>query len=357
MKFFVNCSNLTSGGGLTVGLGIVTSLLKLKTDHFVVFIPNICEYSNFKNTGNVHFISNKPLFLLQKIFLEYRLARYAKQYECNRILSLSNYALPTNVPQTLLIHWPYAVYPEKEFWGKMSSLNRLKRKIRFFKMKLLLKFTSSIIVQTSVMKERALLNLGYSKKINVIPSASGFLGNEINEEVRIKIDTLKEEGNKVFLCINEYYEHKNLEILLPVAELVRKCNINYSFIITLAENEKSLIFLNQVKKRQLQDIIVNVGRVKRDETKALYGSCDALFFPSLIESFGIPLVEAQEMNLPVYTSNKDFAHVICKEHAIYFDPSDPLDIVDKLNQTVHTNKDKIINSWDEIIHQMLNTLR
>jgi glycosyltransferase involved in cell wall biosynthesis len=50
---------------------------------------------------------------------------------------------------------------------------------------------------------------------------------------------------------------------------------------------------------------------------------DALFFPSLAESYGLPLVEAMVMGLPVVCADLPYAHWLCADQALYFDPADP----------------------------------
>ena len=43
--------------------------------------------------------------------------------------------------------------------------------------------------------------------------------------------------------------------------------------------------------------------LSRREVQNLYGSCDFLLFPSLLEGFGLPIIEAQASGIPVLTSN------------------------------------------------------
>ena len=81
-----------------------------------------------------------------------------------------------------------------------------------------------------------------------------------------------------------------------------------------------------------------------------------MFFPSLIESFGIPLIEAQAVRLPIYTSDRDFAHAVCNENTIYFDPLNINDILQKLDKEVPLDGEEfVIESWDSILKKMRST--
>ena len=54
----------------------------------------------------------------------------------------------------------------------------------------------------------------------------------------------------------------------------------------------------------------------------MYSRVDALFFPSVAESYGSPLVEAMVTGLPVVCSDLPFARWMCGDEGIYFDPHD-----------------------------------
>lgn len=81
-----------------------------------------------------------------------------------------------------------------------------------------------------------------------------------------------------------------------------------------------------------RDRVGFVGFVQRSELPALYEGHDVLLFPSLIEAFGLPLVEAMVMNMPIVASDLDWAREVCGPAALYRDPSDPEGWVDALGE-------------------------
>lgn len=60
-----------------------------------------------------------------------------------------------------------------------------------------------------------------------------------------------------------------------------------------------------------------------DELRAFYSAAEALIFPSLIEGFGWPVVEAQACGCRVAASNRGALPEVGAEAALYFDPTDP----------------------------------
>ena len=63
------------------------------------------------------------------------------------------------------------------------------------------------------------------------------------------------------------------------------------------------------------------GRVPRQELAELYRAASALVFPSLYEGFGQPPLEAMASGTPVAVSTAGSLPEVCRDAAIYFDPT------------------------------------
>ncbi len=84
--------------------------------------------------------------------------------------------------------------------------------------------------------------------------------------------------------------------------------------------------------------IFNVGPVQVMECPSLYEECDFMFLPTLLECFSASYVEAMLMAKPILTSDLGFAHTVCDDAAVYFNPVDPDDIIDKIVYLMNTSK-------------------
>jgi len=73
--------------------------------------------------------------------------------------------------------------------------------------------------------------------------------------------------------------------------------------------------------RDLPPPLAPVGLQDAKGMRAQYAGADALLFPSLDESFGLPLVEAMMLGLPILVAERPYARSLCGDAAIYFDPS------------------------------------
>lgn len=370
MRIFFNAYNLVIGGGLSVGLGVIGALYKIKTeDEIHVFLP---RKQNYQFTSNerikIHYLpSILTDSLLGRSFINWYLRYQVQRIRPDAIFSMGNYAIPSSCKQLLLLQWPYAVYPEGIIWQRMSRQDYLRRKIRFFIFKKNLRYATSLTVQTQVMKERLRKYIHYEGDIHVIESSHRSF--QLNGKETVPgISKLK--GEKLLLCMSEYYSHKNMKVLIPLAELIRQRKLHYKILLTIDSSlPGAKKILDDVDRRSLNGIIVNLGRIEQDKTSAIYNRCDALLLPTLLESYGIPYLEAAHAKLPIFTSDLDFAHAMNGETAWYFDPLSAESILQTiesafsdssmLQQKVDKAFKKVseVRSWEEITEKYLEILR
>lgn len=76
--------------------------------------------------------------------------------------------------------------------------------------------------------------------------------------------------------------------------------------------------------------ILTTGFVEESDLPLWYSAADALVFPSLIEGFGLPVVEALACGLRVATSDRGSLPEVGGDAAAYFDPEEPDEIVEAL---------------------------
>ena len=91
--------------------------------------------------------------------------------------------------------------------------------------------------------------------------------------------------------------------------------------------------------------ILTPGFVEESDLPLWYASADALVFPSLIEGFGLPVVEALACGLRVATSDRGSLPEVGGDAAIYFDPEKPDSIAEALveisSETTSERKNRI----------------
>ncbi|NOZ79108.1 MAG: glycosyltransferase family 4 protein [Acidobacteria bacterium] len=82
----------------------------------------------------------------------------------------------------------------------------------------------------------------------------------------------------------------------------------------------------EIDASPVRDRIVHLDYVERDALPALYRGADALLFPSLMEGFGLPILEAMACGTPVVTSGQSAMPEVAGPAGIYVDPTRPQSI-------------------------------
>lgn len=118
----------------------------------------------------------------------------------------------------------------------------------------------------------------------------------------------KERENEFdFIYVASGEVHKNHRILLQAWSLLATEKLFPSLCLTL--NEVKFADLS----REIENIcqrdglaITNVGELSHKDTMALYESAGALIYPSMLESFGLPLIEARQAGLAILAPELDY---------------------------------------------------
>jgi glycosyltransferase involved in cell wall biosynthesis len=142
-------------------------------------------------------------------------------------------------------------------------------------------------------------------------------------------------------------------------------------LITIAPDQHPSApkFLNDINKYGLKNQILNIGPLKQEQLAEYFYHSNALMFPTLMESFSGTYLEAMHFGLPILTSDLDFAHYVCDDAAIYFDPWSASDIAEKIvmlknNENLRTDliekgKRRLSSffiSWEEITKSVIKEL-
>ena len=127
-----------------------------------------------------------------------------------------------------------------------------------------------------------------------------------------------------FIYVADGLAHKNHLALFNAWEVLAGEGVFPSLAITLPDTEMDLLNnLAQLQKKGIK--IINLGWLPHSEVLLKYEVSRALIFPSLRESFGLPLVEACKLNIPILASELDYVYDVCEPEET-FDPTSPRSI-------------------------------
>lgn len=133
--------------------------------------------------------------------------------------------------------------------------------------------------------------------------------------------------HRFVLAVSSLNSRKNLHGLIKAFTLLKSKDVHLYIVggFNRAFADDGLLALIDSNPR-----IHFLGRVTDAELAHLYQEAAAFVFPSFYEGFGIPLLEAQSLGCPVVCSDASSFPEVCGDSAVYFSPSNPADIAEKI---------------------------
>lgn len=128
-----------------------------------------------------------------------------------------------------------------------------------------------------------------------------------------------------FVYVADGEAHKNHRNLLAAWHLLAQDGLYPSLALTLSKYDEALKNEMENVSEQHSLHISNLGQLPRGEVVALYTKANALIFPSTLESFGLPLIEATQAGLPIIAPELDYVRDVCVPVQT-FDPNSPVSI-------------------------------
>jgi glycosyltransferase involved in cell wall biosynthesis len=320
MKFIIEALGLTAGGGKQLARDLVNHLPPDAGHRFVLLLPEEAEHGAPAGGHLKLIICPKPRSLAARYhFLNHIVPALAQRERADALLCLGNFAPRSPVvPTAVLLHNAHFVCRNRTAEPSMTLRERLTRAYGRYALRRLHPKVH-VIVQTPLMRDRVRRELPlHRSRISVIPNACD--GAPDGPRRRISAG-----GPFRFLCLTEYYTHKNLEVLPKALAILPGLTSRRAQVVTTVapgHHPAARRLVEAIERQGLEHQVVNLGPVSSEDLAAVYRACDALVLPTLLESFSRTYLEAMRFGLPILTSNRDFARSICGEAALYFDPLD-----------------------------------
>ena len=325
------------GAGVTGGIGrYIEELLKelqvLDTENQYVIFLSEKNYDLFEPTSHrfEKVLAKIPWYgIREQIEMPFLIAKYHID-----LMHYPHFNVPvfSKVPYVVTIHdlilWDY---PSE----KASTLSPILYKVKEF-------FYKKIIKKAVLNANKVITVSEYSKKriaevfhVSINDIVVTYEGVSISPE---KNNTLGEKEFDYYLYVGNAFPHKNLDTLLLAFQQVQKEHQDTKLVLV----GKSDYFYEKLKERvsilKLEDHVVFTGYVTDEELNTWYHHCLAYVFPSFIEGFGLPGLEAMAHSVPVIASNTSCLPEVLGKGAIYFDPKE-VDSLKTAMLQIHSNEE------------------
>jgi glycosyltransferase involved in cell wall biosynthesis/SAM-dependent methyltransferase len=372
LKFVIEAAGLTVAGGKELALDLMSRLAAHTEHQFTFIVPDLAAYKAISGSNIRSIVCRKGSGLLHRArLLNHEVPRICREVGADALLCLGNFVPWKRVcPTAVLLQNAWIVYGDQVADSRRTLREHLitaygRHAYRHLRRDI------TIITQTQVMKDHLCKRYGIGAgRVAITPNTLSLekLGGNHH-----RAPSGEDEGARpfTFLCLAHCYAHKNIDILADAAlRLSKYTEVSAKCVITVAPEQHpgARRLLKRLGQSELAGKIENIGPVPSEMLPQVYRSADALIFPTLLESYSRTYLEAMYFGLPILTSDRDFAHNLCQNAAIYFDPLDADSVAramarvmedSELRQRLVENGRRILAqspTWDEIAARFVEVL-
>lgn len=182
---------------------------------------------------------------------------------------------------------------------------------------------SDRIIAVSAYAKKSVIDILHvnSGKIKVIPEGVSierfYAGNCDNIQAKYKLD------QNYVLFVGVVNRGKNIELIINAfSKLDGRLKDSHKLVIVGRRGNAYIDLMKLVNELQLSDKVSFLGHVPDEHLQSIYRQARLFLFPSRIEGFGLPALEAMACNVPVIASNSTSLPEVCGDAAVLVDPSD-----------------------------------
>lgn len=366
---------LRTAGGLSVGRNIIDALVRIAPQNEYCFIvPDGVGYEPLCDRAPHSEINlTREMGVLARLrYDKYRLPRIVDAFRPDVILALDSSLglLKPPCPQAILVHAPQLLYPDNHF-GPRTLMDKIRHRYLMWHFHKELTRTQLVLCQTAGMERRLLESYQYDGETAILPNAVSRLTLDGSTAAEMP-ELLAPHANKFkLLCLTRYYAHKNLEAIVETFDRFREELQDVVVVLTISEDQHPNVgkLLHSIERLGISSNILNVGPLPQQTLARYFLSCQAMFLPTLLESFSSTYLEAMQFERPILTSDIDFAREVCGDAALYFDPwktesiknailslKENKQLQNDLVRKGRTRAQTMLRSWDEIVLPLVGLL-
>jgi glycosyltransferase involved in cell wall biosynthesis/ubiquinone/menaquinone biosynthesis C-methylase UbiE len=182
--------------------------------------------------------------------------------------------------------------------------------------------------------------MGPGREVRVIPHGPMALPKAVNREgAREWIRSALGFEGPYILAVGTLEPRKNLGALFQaVAALVKGGTWRHRLVLAGGTGWKAGNIFKTVETLGLSDQVVFSGPVSDEDLARLYAGADLFVYPSLYEGFGLPVLEAMALGVPVAASRASSLPEVLDDAGVLFDPRHPGEIAGAIHRVLSDDR-------------------
>lgn len=305
-------------------------LIDTENEYFIFVKPDedntvLCETPNFK----IIQLEGGSYPMWEQIALP----KAAKKYGCELLHCTSNTApIFSDIPLITILH--DIIYMESSYYkiltGSATPYQKFGNAYRKLIVPWVVKKSDKIVTVSHFEKNRIAEFFGMKndKRLTAIYNGVSTHFKPISDESELK--RVKEKyhlPDRFFFFLGNTDPKKNtIGTLKAFSDFLKQSKSDYKLVMLDYDANELEKLVIEIGDKELINSIVLTGYVVNTDLPAIYSLCSIFLYPSLRESFGIPMLEAMGCGVPVITSNTSSMPEVAGDAAHIINPYNPEEI-------------------------------
>lgn len=362
---FVSATALTSGGGLITLKQFLDNIPSASTDIYYIFCT-VRSLPHEYNRKNIKFIFPSHTKGLGRIYWDhFGLKKWAKIHHIapNLIISLQNTPVSFDKKTPQIVYIMQAIPFVDINWNIFKKDERI---LWFYKniyplfMRLGLRKNFTVVTQSKWIKNY------FAKKFNFPLENIRPIRPIIHITSDVSEESLSKDTYNIFCPSSPFSYKNNIEIAnaLIFLKSTGKDISNLRIYVTFEEKDDIILYKN-IQKNGLEKNFSFIGRIPYNQMLAYYKASNLVVFPSYLETFGLPLLEAASFGKPILCTNEAYSREVVEsyEGAKLLSKNSPQlwgeSLLEEINKkrTYQNYKANFQESWEElfkIVEEIIN---
>lgn len=342
----VNATALDRSGALSILRQFIDNIPENNVD-WLVFIPYNVDIDNKKRNVRLQHIKGVKSLFNRFLWDVYGLNKWLRRNGVVPIAIISLQNTGFRVSQKGIPHFIYYHQSLPFFSFTWNPFKRSERALWFYKhiypffVKLFLNKETKIFVQLDFIKKGFARRFGHNENmIEVYTPSVASVPAVANLPFQFDADSV----NIFFPASGLFY--KNHKVVFDALKSIRRPT---KFYVTIPSIEPN---------------VISTGVMPFESVCAMYRNCDALVYPSFIETFGLPLIEAAMTGMPIIAADLPYAREVLAgyEGAVFVDYTNPDAWTNAIENIEKGKRFQPIDisgrpGWEKLFTSVLNSLK
>lgn len=337
-----------------VALELIKQLQVLDTkNEYFIFVNNVEDVTALTETANCKIVHLKESSY--PVWEQVHLPKAVNDYKLDLLHCTSNTA-PISLKVPLIITLHDIIYLEKWNFTKGTTYQIIGNFYRRWNVPKVVKKAKHIITVSEFEKQRIASHFKLTDvQVSAVYNGVGAHFKRVRDEAELKRtkEAYNLPDNFIFYLGNTDPKKNVIGVLQAISILKSKGKLRSKLLMLDIDRDYLLATMKQIGDVSLMDDIVFSGYVPNKDLPAIYSQAQLFLYPSLRESFGIPLLEAMACGVPTITSNTSSMPEVAGSASVLVNPFKPEEIAEailNLQQDLNLQQQLIAKGLKRVEH-------